>query len=68
MSRATTKTNLIIAANGQFDKLWKLMDAMSDEQQNATFGSEMATAGNVLILFSHRVPNLDASISLCFLS
>jgi len=45
MSRATTKTDLVIAANGQFDKLWKLMDAMSDEQQNATFGSEMATAG-----------------------
>ena len=45
MSRATTKTDLIIAANEQFDKLWKLIDTMSDEQQNATFGSEMATAG-----------------------
>ena len=45
MSRATTKTDLVIAANGQFDKLWKLMDTMSDEQQNATFGKEMATAG-----------------------
>ena len=45
MSRATTKTDLIIAANEQFDKLWKLIDTMSDEQQNAPFGSEMATAG-----------------------
>jgi hypothetical protein len=45
MSRATTKTDFIIASNEQFDKLWKLIDNMSDEQQNATFGSEMATAG-----------------------
>jgi hypothetical protein len=45
MSRATTKTDLIIAANEQFDKLWKLIDTMSDEQQNAAFADEMATAG-----------------------
>jgi hypothetical protein len=45
MPRATTKTDLIIAANEQFDKLWKLIDTMSDEQQNATFSSEMAVAG-----------------------
>ena len=45
MSRATTKTDLQIAANEQFDKLWKLIEPMSDEQQNATFGSEMAAAG-----------------------
>ena len=45
MSRATTKTDLQIAANEQFDKLWKLIDTMSDEQQNAPFSSEMATAG-----------------------
>jgi hypothetical protein len=45
MSRATTKEDLVIAANEQFDKLWKLINAMSDEQQNAPFGSEMATAG-----------------------
>jgi len=45
MSRATTKTDLVIAANEQFDKLWKLIEPMSDEQQNATFGSEMITAG-----------------------
>jgi hypothetical protein len=45
MSRVTTKTELVIAANGQFDKLWKLIDSMSDALQNANFGSEMATAG-----------------------
>ena len=45
MPRATTKSDLLIAANEQFDKLWKLIDTMSDEQQNAAFGSEMATAG-----------------------
>jgi hypothetical protein len=45
MSRATTKTDLVIAANEQFDKLWKFIDCMSDEQQNATFGVEMAAAG-----------------------
>jgi hypothetical protein len=45
MSRATTKTDLIISANAQFDKLWKLINLMSDEQQNAEFDSEMATAG-----------------------
>jgi len=45
MPRATTKTDLIIAANEQFDKLWKLIDTMSDGQQNATFTDEMAAAG-----------------------
>ena len=45
MSRATIKKDLVIAANGQFDKMWKLIDTMSDEQQNATFADDMATAG-----------------------
>jgi hypothetical protein len=45
MARATTKTDLITAANEQFDKLCKLIDTMSDEQQTATFGDEMASAG-----------------------
>lgn len=45
MSRATTKADLIIAANEQFEKLCKLVDTMSDEQQNATFSNEMAMAG-----------------------
>ena len=45
MARATTKADLVTSANGQFEKMWKLIDSMSDEQQNATFGKEMATAG-----------------------
>jgi hypothetical protein len=40
MSRPTTKTDLIIAANEQFDKLWKLIDSMTDAQQNAQFSFE----------------------------
>jgi hypothetical protein len=45
MARPTTKTDLITAANGQFDKLWKLVDSMSGEVQNAPFAGEMAEAG-----------------------
>ena len=45
MARATTKADLVTSANEQFVKMWKLIDTMSDEQQNATFGKEMATAG-----------------------
>ena len=45
MSRASTKADLIIAANEQFDKLYKLIDSMSNEQQNDTYSSEMYTAG-----------------------
>jgi hypothetical protein len=45
MSRPTTKTDLITAANGQFDKLWKLVDSMSGEVQNTPFVGEMAEAG-----------------------
>lgn len=45
MARATTKADLVTSANGQFEKMWKLIDTMSDEQQNATFGKEMAKAG-----------------------
>ena len=45
MARATTKADLVTSANEQFVKMWKLIDSMSDEQQNATFGKEMATAG-----------------------
>lgn len=45
MSRATTKSDLIIAANEQFDKLCKLIDTMSNEQKNTTFSNEMSTAG-----------------------
>jgi hypothetical protein len=37
MARATTKTDLVTAANGQFEKLWKLIDSMTEEKQNADF-------------------------------
>lgn len=40
MSRATTKQDLILGANEQFAKLWKLIDGMSDEGQNAPFQFE----------------------------
>lgn len=45
MARATTKVDLIMSANEQFDKMWKLIDKMSEEQQTTTFAEEMATAG-----------------------
>ena len=44
MARATTKGDLITSANGQFDKMWKLIDSMSEERQKAAFADEMATA------------------------
>ena len=37
MPRATTKTDLIKTADEQFDKLWKIIDAMSGDEQNASF-------------------------------
>jgi hypothetical protein len=40
MARATTKQDLIIAANEQFDKLWKLINSMTEEEQNDTFKFE----------------------------
>lgn len=45
MARATTKADLITAANGQFEKMWKLVETMSEEQQNAIFSCEIAVAG-----------------------
>jgi hypothetical protein len=45
MARATTKQDLIMAADGQFGKLWALINSMSDVMQGRSFGSEMATAG-----------------------
>ena len=36
-ARATTKPDLINAANEQFEKMWKLLDAMSDDEKNAIF-------------------------------
>ena len=37
MGRPTTKPDLIEAANGQFEKLWKMIDSMPEEAQNAPF-------------------------------
>ncbi|MCL2697823.1 MAG: ClbS/DfsB family four-helix bundle protein [Oscillospiraceae bacterium] len=37
MSRPTTKPDLIKAANGQFEKLWSLIDSMPAEKQNEDF-------------------------------
>lgn len=37
MPRPTTKPDLMYAANDQFDKLWKLTDSMTEEEQNAIF-------------------------------
>jgi len=37
MARATTKNDLVIAANAQFEKLWKIIDGMTEAQQDATF-------------------------------
>lgn len=45
MARATTKGDLLVSANGQFEKMWKLIDDMSEEQQMTTFSEEMASAG-----------------------
>ena len=40
MARATTKTDLLTAANEQFEKLWNLIDSMSEKQQNDAFAFE----------------------------
>ena len=37
MSRPATKQDLILAANEQFDKMWKLIDSMSNSAQEAAF-------------------------------
>jgi hypothetical protein len=37
MSRPITKVDLITEANEQFDKLWKLIDSMTEKQQNDKF-------------------------------
>lgn len=37
MARPTNKSELLIAAQEQFTKLWKLLDLMTEEEQNATF-------------------------------
>jgi hypothetical protein len=37
MSRPTTKSELIETANEQFNKMWKLIESMSEDAQHATF-------------------------------
>ncbi|MDR3263409.1 MAG: ClbS/DfsB family four-helix bundle protein [Clostridiales bacterium] len=37
MARATTKADLIKTANGNFDRLFGLIETMSETEQNATF-------------------------------
>ncbi|MCL1977579.1 MAG: ClbS/DfsB family four-helix bundle protein [Candidatus Bathyarchaeota archaeon] len=37
MPRATTKVDLIKTANERFDKMWELVDSMTQQQQVATF-------------------------------
>jgi hypothetical protein len=40
MSRPATKKDLVLAADEQFEKLWKLIDSMTDKEQNDTFKFE----------------------------
>jgi hypothetical protein len=40
MPRPATKPDLIIAANGQFDKLWSMIDSMTEKEQNDVFRFE----------------------------
>ena len=40
MARATNKQELIISANSQFNKLWALIESMSEEKQHAIFSFE----------------------------
>lgn len=37
MPRATTKAELLTSANSQWEKMWKLIDAMPDDMRLATF-------------------------------
>lgn len=45
MGRAKTKTELLSSAKDKFEKMWSLIDSMSEAQQMAPFAKEMATAG-----------------------
>lgn len=45
MARPTTKTDLIEVANEQYDKLWKLIYSMSEQDQNKDFTFDKETAG-----------------------
>jgi hypothetical protein len=61
MSRPTTKTDLITVANGQFYKLWKLVDSMSGEVQNAPYNWKTYPDMNVEFWKKHQgTPLADA--------
>jgi hypothetical protein len=45
MPRALTKADLIKSANEQFDKLWKLVDSITLQQQTAVFTFDGALQG-----------------------
>lgn len=45
MPRPTTKADLLFAAKEQYDKLWKLINSMTDDERAAEFNNEMATKG-----------------------
>ncbi|MCL2137691.1 MAG: ClbS/DfsB family four-helix bundle protein [Coriobacteriia bacterium] len=46
MPRPTNKADLILAADTQFDKLWQLVDSMTEEEQSAvmSFGADKKEA------------------------
>jgi hypothetical protein len=43
--RATTKVGLIKSANEQFDKMWTLVDSMTQQQQLAIFNFDGKSLG-----------------------
>lgn len=45
MARATTKKDLIIEAEEQYDKLWTLINSISDEAQKKEFAFDKEKAG-----------------------
>lgn len=45
MARAATKEGLITSANVEFEKMWDLIDNLSEELQRTTFAEEMASVG-----------------------
>jgi len=46
MARPTTKKDLVIVANEQYDKLWGIINSMNDEDQRKDFTFDKEIAGN----------------------
>jgi hypothetical protein len=46
MARATTKSDLIKTSTEQFEKMWKLIDSMTEEEQLAPFTFELTKSMN----------------------